>query len=185
MRLVDSSSFWSSFPHDPRDPGNASLRAADRDREALHQVLAEAYADGRLDREEHDERSAAVTAARTLGELPDLVADLVPTAPTPARRPPTDLATATSEDLARRAHDAWRHDVREAVATLLVPSLICVVVWLATSAPDGHFWPMWVMLGTGVNLLQTVLRRREIVENHRRKLEKKQAREWRRRELGP
>ena len=72
---------WASFQHDPRDPAVAPLRASDADRDVVHGVLAEAFADGRLDREEYDERSAAVLAARTLGELPPLVSDLVPDRP--------------------------------------------------------------------------------------------------------
>ena len=50
----------------------------------MHRVLAEAFADGRLDRQEFDERSDAVGAIRTLGELPGVIADLVPL----QRRPP-------------------------------------------------------------------------------------------------
>ena len=67
---------WASFQHDPRDPAVASLRAADADRDIVHNVLTEAFADGRLDREEYDERTAATMQARTLGQLPPLVADL-------------------------------------------------------------------------------------------------------------
>lgn len=183
MQPVDSSSVWSSFPHDPRDPAHATLRASDRDREVLHQLLAEAYADGRLDRAEHDERSAGVTAARTLGELPPLVSDLVPAVPA-RREAGTDLISASPAQLRVRAEEAWRKDRSEAVAAFVVPTLICVVVWVATGA-DYHFWPVWVALGTGINLVQTLLRHRSIVDEHARKLEKKQARELRRRELGP
>ena len=39
-----------------------ALRAADADREIIHRVLGDAFADGRLDREEYDERSASVLA---------------------------------------------------------------------------------------------------------------------------
>ncbi|WP_244927782.1 DUF1707 domain-containing protein [Nocardioides sp. W7] len=180
---MDSSAFWASFPHDPRDPTHASLRASDHDRDLVHQVLAEGYAEGRLDREEHDERSAAVSAARTLGDLPPLVADLVPALP--ARRDAgTELALATPAELRRRGEDAWRKDVREAVGTFLLPSLICWIIWMLTMGPTGHPWPLWVMLGTGINLVQTTARRQAIVGEHVRRLEKKQARELRRRELG-
>lgn len=46
---------WGSFAHDPREPAVAPLRASDADREVIHGVLAEAFADGRLDRSEYDE----------------------------------------------------------------------------------------------------------------------------------
>lgn len=183
MHPVDSSPLWSSFPHDPRDPAHAALRASDADRELLHRVLAEAYADGRLDREEHDERSAAVVAARTLGELPALVADLVPALP--ARPAGADLVRATPTELQRRAELAWRKDVQEALGAFLLPSIICWVIWLATTGTSGYPWPLWVMLGTGINLLQTAVRRQSIVDDHVRKLEKRQLKEQRKRELGP
>ena len=94
---------WASFQHDPRDPAVAPLRASDADRDVVHRVLADAFADGRLDREEYDERSATVLAARTLGELPPLVSDLVPDRPLlPARVP---LAAATSTEIQKRAED--------------------------------------------------------------------------------
>ena len=49
--------FWESFRLDPRQPGHASLRASDADREIVRAVLADAYADGRLTREEYDEQA--------------------------------------------------------------------------------------------------------------------------------
>ena len=51
------SELWSGFALDPRDPAHAGLRASDADRERIQRVLADAFADGRLDREEHDERT--------------------------------------------------------------------------------------------------------------------------------
>ncbi|GLW62136.1 hypothetical protein Arub01_03800 [Actinomadura rubrobrunea] len=54
------------------------LRASDADRERVAAVLREALADGRLTVEEHAERTERAYAARTLGELTGLTADLVP-----------------------------------------------------------------------------------------------------------
>ncbi len=76
---------WSGFEHDPRDPAYAPVRASDRDRDVILHALGDAYAEGRLNREEYDERSDQVAAARTLGELPLLLADLVPTTALEAR----------------------------------------------------------------------------------------------------
>ena len=76
---------WSGFEHDPRDPAYAPVRASDRDRDVILHALGDAYAEGRLTREEYDERSDQVAAARTLGELPLLLADLVPTTALEAR----------------------------------------------------------------------------------------------------
>ena len=99
---------WASFQHDPRDPAVAPLRASDADRDVVHGLLTEAFADGRLDRDEYDERSTATLQARTLGELPPLVADLVPDRPLlPAKVP---LAAATSTEIQERAEEKWRSD---------------------------------------------------------------------------
>jgi hypothetical protein len=52
------------------------LRASDTDRDRVVAMLAEALADGRLDAEEHAERTRVALSARTLGELAGLTADL-------------------------------------------------------------------------------------------------------------
>ena len=57
------------------------MRAADRDREEAADVLREAYAEGRLDHAELDERTDAAFRARTWGELRRLTADLPRPAP--------------------------------------------------------------------------------------------------------
>jgi Domain of unknown function (DUF1707) len=63
-----------------------SIRASDQDRESASELLSEAYAVGRLNREELDERAAAAYSAKTWGELRDLTADLPPLALLPATR---------------------------------------------------------------------------------------------------
>ncbi|MGB0098759.1 MAG: DUF1707 domain-containing protein, partial [Nocardioides sp.] len=68
---------WPSFSHDPRDPRYGPMRASDHDRIVVQQVLDEAYADGRLDRAEHEERSARAQQVRVLGDLNPLLHDLV------------------------------------------------------------------------------------------------------------
>src|SRR4051794_3400957 len=175
--------FWSSFTHDPRDPENAALRASDADREIVHRLLADAYADGRLDGTELDTRTELTTGARILGELPPVVRDLVTSRPPPPPSlwpPSRSLASATPEELRVRAVEAYRSDRREALLGMLVPSIICVVIWLVTSGPHGFPWPAFVVAGTGLRLLRTLVRRPDLVEAHLRRLEKQQARE-----LGP
>lgn len=51
-------------------------RARDADREAAVRVVSAAHADGQIDRAVHDERVERVRAARTLGELDNLLVDL-------------------------------------------------------------------------------------------------------------
>jgi uncharacterized protein DUF1707 len=166
--------FWSSFTHDPRDAQYGSMRASDQDRGVVQQALTEGYADGRLDREEFDERTERATRSRTLGELAPIVSDLVPTASLAASRP--GLAEATTDEIHRRAVAAWRSDVRDATAGFLIPSIICVVIWSLVMWGE-FFWPGFVMLGTGINLLQTAIRRNDLIATHERKLEKKRAKE--------
>jgi Domain of unknown function (DUF1707) len=59
------------------------LRASDKDRDQVADILREQYAQGRLTIEEFEERSAAALAARTMGDLAPLTRDL-PVAPAPA-----------------------------------------------------------------------------------------------------
>ncbi|MFC2686625.1 MAG: DUF1707 domain-containing protein [Arachnia propionica] len=60
------------------------LRCSDADRTAIEQLLTDAYSDGRLTREEHDERLNKTWEAKTFGDLREITTDLVPTDPKPA-----------------------------------------------------------------------------------------------------
>jgi Domain of unknown function (DUF1707) len=57
-------------------PGDPRLRASDGDRERTAQLLREHHVVGRLTAEEFNDRLEKVFAARTLGELDELLADL-------------------------------------------------------------------------------------------------------------
>jgi hypothetical protein len=173
--MTGSGEVWSSFTHDPRDPQHAALRASDQDRALIQQVLTDGYADGRLDRAEYDERSDRTVAARTLGELPAIVSDLVSTTSLPVTR--SGLARATPEELHRRALEAYASDRREAVFGFLVATAVCTVIWLLTTGVGSFPWPAFVALGTGINVAKTLARKQEIVASHERKLERKRAKE--------
>ena len=54
----------------------AEMRASDSDRDAVVSDLSEHFQAGRLTAEEFDERTGQALAARTLGELRNLLADL-------------------------------------------------------------------------------------------------------------
>ena len=58
-----------------------NLRASDADREQVMTVLTTAFAEGRLTRDEHDERVSQVMAARTFDDLVPVTHDLVVVAP--------------------------------------------------------------------------------------------------------
>lgn len=121
----DPGQFWSEFARDPREQGFRGLRAGDRDHDLVSGAVSEAYADGRLTREEMDDRLSHVQRA-------------------------------------------------------LVPSLICMIIWIGSMVGDGGWvfpWPIFVILGTGSNLFQLVVGRASAVEEEREKLRKKRARQ--------
>jgi hypothetical protein len=164
---------WAAFQHDPRDPAVAALRASDADRNIVHSVLVDAFADGRLDREEYDERTAAAIRARTLGELASLMADLVPDRPLlPARTP---LVAASPAELRRRAEESWREDRRSALLGLLGSAVVTWAIWAAVMF-GGFPWPLIVNALAAMNLIRVMASKREIVENEVKRLERKQAR---------
>jgi Domain of unknown function (DUF1707) len=170
--MTPADDLWGSFSHDPRLGANAALRATDADRDVVHRVLTDAYADGRLDREEFDSRTAQAAAARTLGELPPLLADLV----APASVPSGGVLPVSAAALRQRAVAKYRADRRDALLGFLAPSLICMFIWFALT-PDSFFWPGFVIAGTGISFLSMLIRRENIIEDNVRRLEKKQAKE--------
>jgi len=66
-------------------PAPRDLRASDADRERVVTLLTEAAGDGRLTLGEHAERAELAYAARTLGELSALTADLAAPSAQPIR----------------------------------------------------------------------------------------------------
>jgi hypothetical protein len=169
---VSTGDLWSRFDQDPRDPSVAALRASDRDRAVVLDVLTEAYAEGRLDREEYDERAATLMDTKTLGALPSLIADLRPLLP--ATRSAGVPVSIEAEAVAK-----YHKDVREAVWAFVSASLITWAIWFVLNLSDGHWdpsfpWPVFVMIGTGVPIGKLVFLRSDAIEERRRKLEKKQ-----------
>jgi len=167
---------WGGFEHDPRDPAYAAMRAGDRDRDLILGALGDAFADGRLTREEYDERSDQLTAARTLGELPVLVSDLLPA----TNLVPRAAAALSTPDLRQRAVQKFEKDRREALWGLISASAVCWVIWAISGG--GYQWPLWVMLGTGLNVGRVLFQRQDIIDEEIGRLERK-AEKARRKEL--
>jgi TM2 domain-containing membrane protein YozV len=71
------------------------VRSTDAEREIVAAMIRAAVVDGRLRLDEIDERLDAVYAAKTHGELAEVIADIVPV-PSPAARWPSYAAEATS-----------------------------------------------------------------------------------------
>jgi hypothetical protein len=131
--------------NDPR------IRASDADRDRTAEFLREHLAAGRLTTEEFQERLDKAYAAKTLGELDELLADLpgidlykLPDAGLPRHRgrngiPPLPWLMAPG-----RVSAAW--------GSWFTASLIAFVVWLLSGHP-GNLWFLWVAGPYGVVLL--------------------------------
>lgn len=169
---MTSPEIWREFANDPRSPAYASMRAADADRDVVLRALGEAYAEGRLDAAEFDERSSAVQKARTLGELPAFLADLVPP-PNIAPHPVVPYSAATPaprpEQVEAEAVAKWERSRREALTTWVTVSMICWVVWAATSF-GGFPWPLFPMAGTAIPLIAVMIQRKDMIASNRRKI---------------
>jgi uncharacterized protein DUF1707 len=129
-------------------PGDPRMRASDADRDRTASLLREHHAEGRLTAEEFHERLDRAYAAKTLGDLDELLADLpaidlyrlpaagIRPAPPGARRR-TIRRNPGQLFLAREA--AW-------VAWAAVSSLLAVI-WVTTAALDGGgAWLPWFLL---------------------------------------
>lgn len=107
---------------------DASLRCADADRERVAGVLSEHYAQGRLDLDEYQERTDAVYAAKTFGDLVPVTRDL----PALERAEPPEPQDENAP--ARRA------------LVGLVPLLVVLIAstaWIAGSVFTGHSGALW------------------------------------------
>jgi len=139
--------------------GAAKTRASDADRDRAADALREHLAAGRLTIEEFHERLDRAFAAKTLGELEQVMADL----------PTVDLGPLPSASLDRPAADpllAGRRPVRPIPAgpgrlspawraawgSWLGISLLFFVIWLISGA-SGGLWFLWVPGILGVLLL--------------------------------
>lgn len=83
---------------EPTDVGpiaGGNLRASDADRDQVATVLSTAYAEGRLSKDEHDDRLGRLMAARTFDELIPITHDLV-VAPAGPRAATSDIAIDTA-----------------------------------------------------------------------------------------
>lgn len=117
--------------------GQRPIRASDRDRECVVEVLKDAFAAGCLDSGELEQRSGEAYRARTLDELHDLTADLPgwlldrPAAlPREYRqgRPQRPLARAWSPGFVLAIAGFWLTAVAMAWAPLA--SIPLILVWL-------------------------------------------------------
>lgn len=171
MTSGTNGSLWRRFEHDPRDPAYSGMRASDRDRAVVHDVIADAYAEGRLDRDELDERVGAVDAAKTYADLltpiRDLTADVVPVRF-------AETAPVAAPDLRRAAEQYYRGQLRDSFFGLLIPNLICWTIWYLTGH-DAFLWPLFVTIPTLVSFLKLASNKQRTIEARAAKLQRRQA----------
>jgi len=161
-------SLWRRFEHDPRDPAYAGMRASDRDRAVVHDALTEAYAEGRIDRDELDDRTTAVDRAKTYADLVPPLHDLTVDAAVPT------ASVASRPDLQRQAEGYFKEKRGEAIMGFLIPNLICWAIWFMTGH-DYFVWPIFVLIPTGGNLVRVLSSRQSMIDGRIEKLERKQA----------
>jgi hypothetical protein len=153
-------------------PSDPKIRASDHDRDRTAALLREHHAAGRLTLEEFNERLDKVYAAKTMGELDDLLADL----------PAIDLYQLPDASLRRvrgggapgggvpdggargggsrlpwhppgalmAAHGGFSPAWRAAWGSWLSISSVCVFVWLVTGGSLTHPWFLWIIAPWGL-----------------------------------
>jgi len=123
---------------EPTQDPNDAIRASNADREAVVKRLADAYAEGRLELSEMDERTTAAYAAKTVGDLKPLTADLPEAAPTAV------VATETPSSDSSGWSD-WQPWLKFALPAVIALNL---AVWVAVSAVSDHHlvFPWWIIL---------------------------------------
>ncbi len=78
----------SDRPHESRPVAPGQMRVSDADRNMVIDLLNAAYAEGRITRDEHDQRVSKAVEARTFDDLVPLTSDLaLPPSPVAARQP--------------------------------------------------------------------------------------------------
>jgi len=139
------------------------IRAGNADRERVVQRLNDALAEGRLDVHELDERVAAAYAAKTLGELQPLLADLPPEpagqwrlAEVPAVPPTPHHVSKPGQPRGKQARQVLRAHFRTWLAVVLINVVIWAVVCIG-SREWIYFWPIWVAGPWGAVLLAQAL----------------------------
>lgn len=112
----------------------AEMRASDSDRDAVVSDLSEHFQAGRLTAEELDQRTGQALAARTWGELRDLVADL------PAARPAPRAPVATSPS-ARPSRSRGRF-----ASPLAALAAIAIAAAVVVNVTHGRWGFLWLLL---------------------------------------
>jgi len=133
--------------------GDPKVRASDADRERTATLLREHHAVGRLTAEEFSERVDKALAARTLGDLEVLLADLpaIDLYQLPAAgirpAPPGALRRRGGPGLNRRGDRAFLPDPPTSWITWMAATSLLLLVWFGIGlATGGVGWLPWFLL---------------------------------------
>jgi hypothetical protein len=133
--------------------GDPKVRASDADRERTVALLREHHAVGRLTAEEFSERVDKAFAARTLGDLEVLLADLpaIDLYQLPAAgirpAPPGALRRRGGPGLNRRGPGAFLPDQPTSWITWMAATSLLLLVWFGIGlATGGVGWLPWFLL---------------------------------------
>jgi len=126
------------------------IRASDADRDEVLERLRRAHVEGRLDAEELTDRAGTALAARTVGELAALTADLPPAgSPPPVPAPPPAFAVGPGWAVASAGGHRANH------AGMVLVAAICFTVGV-TVLTGGHLfiWPGWLVFWVVLHLFR-------------------------------
>lgn len=123
-------------------PLNPEMRASDSDRDRVAESLREHTAQGRITVDELQERLETVYAARTVGDLQQVTADLpeqdLYELPVPAAK------RAGSAPAKRSSGDLYQRGARAAWATWASVSAINFTIWAIIALTGNLVYPWWV-----------------------------------------
>lgn len=136
------------------------IRASDSDRDKTASLLREHHAAGRLTPEEFNERLDKTFAAKTLGELDDLLSDLpsidlyrLPDHGLPRRTVPGSETHLAAMAAAARPHGRFSAGWQAAWGSWLSVSAVLIVIWVLSGGVGSYPWFAWVVGPWGALLL--------------------------------
>ena len=123
------------------------MRAGDEDRDRTVSLLREAFAEGRLNNDEFQERMTKAHEARTFGELSTLTTDL------PAMPPTTPAPPGASVAVPSDGKKDWRKAFFSWLGVAAIVNVIWAATWISHPTHVPYYWPIWVMLPWGAVML--------------------------------
>lgn len=138
------------------DP-SASMRAGTRDRDATAQTLQNAYAEGRLTSDEHDERLSKCYQAVTLADLAALTADL-PATDGAAKPAAPAAAVETLSPATAWSGASYGKTLKGLWLGWAALSVFMIFIWAFSGM--GYFWPIWVIVPTAFGAVMASIARK-------------------------